>query len=362
MSEMRSVLKLLSVVMVLSVVLAGCGGGSTKKGVGVSEGSKPAAAATEAPAATKAAEPAKPVQAEVTVKLGSSERGSLKNLMFNLNSFGKDQAIKLDFKEYKGGTQIAQALTAGEVDMAVLAAEHVLGDTSGELRMVSMLTDVPANVLMVDSKYKDQIKSVKDLQGKKVSVSGIGGGSHKILLAILNKYGVDPSSVTVLPNGQDVTALFEKGEVAAVVSIEPFVTQAIENGKGFALVDTRKKSGVQEVFGVESIAWIALVTRKDFIEKNPEVVARTTAAVSQALQKIATSSAEELVAETPDYMFPGGDKSLYTKMLKENQGSFVADGKVTEKLLAPLWADMQAKGAAPKDKPLPFAQVVASAR
>lgn len=358
---MRSFVKLLSVMMILSLVLAGCGGGkSEKKGVAVPGETK--AAPVEATAKSKAAEPAKAVPEEITISIASSARASLKHLMFNLGSFGKDQGINVDWKEFSGGSKAAQALLGKEVDVAILQAEHVLGDASGELVMVSLLTQVPGNVVLVDSKYKDEIKSIKDLVGRKVGVSGLGSGTHQFLLALLDRHGIDPSSMTVLPKGLIAPKVFAEGEVVATVTIEPYATQVTESGVAYALVDARKPVGTKEVYGVGELAWITLATRKDFLKENGPAVARMVEATRQALNKIATLSVDELVAESPDYMFPDGDKSLYAAMLKDNRESFVADGKVTQKLLAPVWADMQAKGAAPKDKNLPMDQVVASAK
>ncbi len=359
---MRSVAKLLSVMVLLSMVLAGCGGGSGSKGVSTGNSAETAASKETQATASAVSQPAQPAKEQVTVKLGSSDRSSLKNLMFNLNSFGKDDAVAIDFLEYKGGSKTAQALLAGEVDVALLQAEHVLGDASGELVMISLLTQVPGNVVLVDSKYKDQVKSIQDLQGKKVGISSLGSGTHQFLLALLDRHGIDPSSMTLLPVGLEAPEIFAKGEVVATVTIEPFATIVIENGVAFPLVDARKPEGVQEVYGVDSLGWIALAARKDFLTKNPDTAARTIAAVRKSLEKIATLTIDELVAESPEYMYPNGDKALFAKMVKDNRAAFVADGRVTEKLLAPVWAGMQAKGAAPKDQPLPLSQVVASVK
>ncbi|MFZ5826634.1 MAG: ABC transporter substrate-binding protein [Bacillota bacterium] len=360
---MRSFVRFLSVMLILSLVLAGCGGGkSEKKGVAVSGESK-TAATTPAPVETKAGETAAaPAQKEITVKLASSSRDALKHVMFNFNSFGKDQGVSLEWKQYKGGSKAAQALLAREVDVAVLQTEHVMGDTSGELRMIALLTQGPGNVLLVDSKYKDQIKSVKDLQGKKVGVSSTGSGTHQFLLALLDRRGIDPSSINVLPKGLIAPKIFAEGEVVATVTIEPYASQVIKSGAAFALVDTRRAEGIQEVYGVDALGWIALVTRADVLEERGPEMARLTEAVQQSLRRIASEDIEALVADSPDYMFPDGDRDLYAKMLEQNRSVFVADGKVTEKLLGPVWADMQAKGAVPKDKSLDLSQFVASAK
>lgn len=360
---MRSFVKFLSVIVILSLVLAGCGGGkSEEKGVAVSGESK-SDSATATPAEQKAGDSAdKTDQKEVTVTLGSSSRDALKHVMFNFNSFGKDQGVSLEWKEYSSGSKASQALLAREVDVAVLQTEHVLGDTSGELRMIALLTQGPGNVVLVDSKYKDEIKSVKDLAGKKVGVSSLGSGTHQFLLALLDRRGIDPSSMTILPKGLIAPDIFAEGEVVATVTIEPYASQVIGSGAAYALVDTRREEGIQEVYGVNALGWIALVTRTDVLNDRGPEIARLTEAVQQSLRKIATDSTEELVADSPDYMFPNGDRDLYAKMLDQNRSVFVADGKVTEKLLAPVWADMQTKGAAPQDKALQLDQYVAFAK
>jgi NitT/TauT family transport system substrate-binding protein len=224
--------------------------------------------------------------------------------------------------------------------------------------MVSLLTRYPGLALLVDTKYKDQIKSVKDLAGKKVGASAVGGASHQFLLTLLKANGMEAGSINFLPVGLNAPEIFSQGNVVATVTLEPFITQTVQSGQAVVLVDSRKPDGTAQVYGVPEIAWHALVTRKDVIASNPDLVKQTAQAIQHALETIATENVDALVSQTPKEMYPGGDAALFAQMLSANRAAFSADGRLTQKLMEPVWANMQAQGAAPKDKPLPFAETV----
>ncbi len=57
------------------------------------------------------------------------------------------------------------------------------------------MTAIPGLVLVVSPKHTAEIKSVKDLAGKKVGVSAPGSSTDFFLKYLLSKNGVDPNSV-----------------------------------------------------------------------------------------------------------------------------------------------------------------------
>ncbi|HYG59479.1 MAG TPA: ABC transporter substrate-binding protein, partial [Symbiobacteriaceae bacterium] len=252
--------------LALSVMLVatGCGGSAVN--------SPEKASATQSTPAAAPAKAPEPAHQSYTIKVSGTDRVSLKHLPMFLSSFGKQDGISVDFKEFSGGTKAGEALLNKDVDFSILQVEHVLRDTSGEMRIVGLFTRYPGLALLVNTKYKDQIATLKDLVGKKVGVSGVGGASHQFLLILLKQNGIDPSSITILPVGLNATEVFAQDKVMATVSLEPFVTQVVTSGQAVVLVDSRKPDGTRQVYGVDEIAWHALVTRPDVIQNNPKMV------------------------------------------------------------------------------------------
>lgn len=328
-------------------------------------GSAPSAP-TKAPEATaKAAEqPAASAQKKeaITVKVGSTDKAALKNLPLFLTGMGEAEGVNVQYQEYKGGSEVAKGLLNGEVDMAFLTTDLVLKDKSGEFRMVSMVTNGPGQALIVDSQFKDTIKSVKDLAGKKVGVSSLGSGPHKTLTQLLTANGVDPKSVEVLPVGVNTQDVLGTGKVAAVVTLEPYITLAETSGKGVILVDARQAKGIQAIYGSNEVPWIALVVRSGFIKDNPEAVQRMVSMVTKSLKTIAASSGADLAKKSPSFFkdAANGDEALFTKMLDENKATFSRDGRFNKDGLEKQWKDLQSSGGVSKDAAFPFDQMTDS--
>lgn len=345
-----------ALVAVLAVALAGCGGtGGSSDTPAAAKAPETSAAKTEAPAAAAA-----PKLEAVAVKVGSTEKAALKNLPMNLTGFAEAEGVKVEYQEYKGGSEVAKALLNGEIDMAFMAADLVLKDKSGEFRMVAMVTNGPGQALIVDNQYKDSIKSVKDLAGQKVGVSSLGSGPHKTLNEMLAANKVDPKTVTVIPVGLNSVEVLGTGKVAAMVTIEPYITLAEASGKGTVLVDLRSPGGIQAVYGSTEIPWIALVTRTGFIQQNPAAVERMVATVVKSLKFIAAGSAADISQKSPSFFKEEvkGDEAMFTKMLEGNKSTFSKDGSFNRTALEGMWKNLQASGAVSKESSLPYDQII----
>lgn len=335
-------------VAVCAVALVGCGGGSQT---------------SPAKAPDKAAEPAQqapaPKKEAVTVKVGSTEKTALKNLPMFLTGFGEEVGVKVEYQEYKGGSEVAKALLNGEIDMAFVAVDQVLKDKSGEFRLVSMVTNGPGQAVLVDAQYKDTIKSVKDLAGQKVGVSSLGSGPHKTLTELLTANGIDPKSVQVLPVGLNANEVLGTGKVAAMVTIEPFITLAEQSGKGVVLVDARKPEGIKAIYGTPEVPWIGLVTRTNVIKENPTTVERMVGLVAKSLKYVAQASSADVAKKAPSFFKDevGGDDAAFAKMLDGNKATFSKDGRINKEALDAQWKKLQASGAVSKEQAFPFEQM-----
>jgi NitT/TauT family transport system substrate-binding protein len=105
-----------------------------------------------------------------------------------------------------------------------------------------------------------QIKSVKDLEGKTVGLDK-ASTSYFFFLAVLDKYGVDESKITIQEmSAGDAGAAFVAGKLDAAVAWEPWLTQANQRQGGHVLISSREFPG----YIVDVISM-----RQDFIDKNP---------------------------------------------------------------------------------------------
>jgi ABC-type nitrate/sulfonate/bicarbonate transport system substrate-binding protein len=152
----------------------------------------------------------------------------------------------------QGVLPIAQSMVAGNVDMYVIA-QHV-GEKPGSFSLYWAVKD--------DS----PIKKVSDLKGKTVGISVIGGGTHAPFNMMLRKNGIDPEKdIKLVEVGFALSEdALRSGRVDAVNMVQPFAARA------------EAKGGVRKLFALEealpNIVHIVEACRKDFVEKNPELV------------------------------------------------------------------------------------------
>jgi ABC-type nitrate/sulfonate/bicarbonate transport system substrate-binding protein len=102
--------------------------------------------------------------------------------------FFKDEGLDADIVVMGAGPSLA-ALSNGDIDYTLLTGSVIRAAIRGlPLRIVAGLMTSSAHVFLA----RPEIKSIKELQGKKVGLAGFGDATHVLARMILAKYGVDP--------------------------------------------------------------------------------------------------------------------------------------------------------------------------
>jgi NitT/TauT family transport system substrate-binding protein len=227
-----------------------------------------------------------------------------------------------------GGKSIA-ALMGGSADFAANALEHAIkAKVQGkDLVYVFSSTRLPGFGLVVASSQRGEIKSVADLRGKPVGVSGIGVASHVLLDYMLKKNGVDPKEVRIIAVGlSTLPPALEGGKIVAGMSGEPFFSRLVAKGTGFSMGNMSSLKETQAILGGE-YAFSGAITRPDVIQKKPQVVQKVVTALVKASHFIQTRSPEEIVSAIPQDLV--GDRAQYIEMLKASREIFAPVGLVT---------------------------------
>lgn len=322
--------------------LAGCGGSAPS--------SKPEPSKDQPASSAPAAAPAAPKETmKVKLAFAGSKTGMLwlPSAFAYYNNYFKDEAIEIEIVEMKGGAEAAQALVSGDVDFASMALEHAIkAKAQGvDLTMLSLYTRYPGFALVVDSKLKDKVKSVKDLKGMKVGITSPGSSTHKALLSVMSAAGMQPSDIEAIPVGTSVIPAIEAGKVQATMHADPWITQLITSGKAYSIADLRAKQDTESLFGGDYPNG-GLVTRSELLTKNSEMVSRMVRAIVKANKFLAGNSAETIASKLPAE-FKGTDEALFLASLRANLEMFAPDSKATEKGLQAVIDSLK------KDKVIP---------
>jgi NitT/TauT family transport system substrate-binding protein len=242
--------------------------------------------------------------------------------------------LAVDLVDLKGGSDALKAVLGGSADVVSGYFDHCvnLAAKKQELQSFVVYDRYPGLVLVVSPLHTGEIKSIKDLAGKKVGISAPGSSTDFFLKYLLKKNGVDPASTAVIGVGLGATsvAAMEQGQIDAAVMLDPSVTVLQGNHPDLRILsDTRTQKDTLEVFGGEYPGG-ALYSTTAWISAHDKEVQALTNAILNTLAWIHAHSPEDIMAKMPPEMV-GKNKELYLAALKNTIPMFSETGKMDPK-------------------------------
>jgi NitT/TauT family transport system substrate-binding protein len=227
--------------------------------------------------------------------------------------------LAVDLVDLKGGSDALRAVLGGSADVVSGYFDHCvnLAAKKQELQSFVVYDRYPGEVLVVSPAHTSEIKSIKDLAGKKVGVSAPGSSTDFFLKYLLKKNGIDPAGVAVIGVGLGATAVaaMEQGQIDAAVMLDPSVTVLQGNHPDLRIFsDTRTQKDTLDVFGGEYPGG-ALYSTTAWVAGHEKEVQALTGAILNTLGWIHAHSAEEIMEKMPPEIV-GKNKELYLAALK----------------------------------------------
>ena len=159
------------------------------------------------------------------------------------------------------------ALASKEIPYIAQMGSAISGAGQGLPIKIVMVFAAKTHHVLVTSR---DISSPQQLRGRRVGISRPGATPHRELLAVLEKYGIEPNQVNVLGMGPDQNRILalERGQVDAIVTGVPYNL----------LLEPKGYKTLLYIKDVIDIPLSALTTHDDWIrEKRAEVRAFITA-------------------------------------------------------------------------------------
>ena len=190
--------------------------------------------------------------------------------------FFKSQGIQIEPILIRGGPAAIAALVSGEVDFASIGGAQAVfrGKARGlDLTIVGCISST-TNYILLGTK---QTRTVEDLKGKTIGITGAGTYSEFAVKAFLKKNNINPEKDVMLRAiGGTVlrAAAIEKGMIAAA----PFSTEDAVRliRAGYSVI-----SNMNESLGIPQNI---IVTRNEVLDKFPETSKRVLKAYIQGIQ------------------------------------------------------------------------------
>jgi NitT/TauT family transport system substrate-binding protein len=242
--------------------------------------------------------------------------------------------LAVELVDLKGGSDALRAVMGGSADVVSGYFDHCVNIAAKkqELQSFVVYDRYPGLVLVVSPNHTSEIKSIKDLAGKKVGVSAPGSSTDFFLKYLLKKNGVDPASVAVIGVGLGATsvAAMEQGQIDAAVMLDPSVTVLQGSHPDLRILsDTRTQKDTLDLFGGEYPGG-ALYSTTAWISGHDKEVQALTNAILSTLAWIHSHSPEDVMAKMPSEMV-GKNKELYLAALKNTIPMYSQTGRMDPK-------------------------------
>lgn len=242
-----------------------------------------------------------------TVTIGTQEMPNDEEIAKAKNYFEKKMGVKVKIVNFDSGKDVNNALAAKSIDFGLE------GTTPSAL---AIATDIPVQVIWVHEilgdiealavRKKDNIRSIKDLKGKKIAVP-FATTSHYCLLRYLKSQNISENDVTLLdmdPSG--AYAAWKRGDVDAAWIWRPTLQKVLDDG-GKILVSN--KDAADEGYMTANLE----VVRTDFAEAHPDIVTKYIQALMEA-QNLYKNNKDDALTSLSAQM--GLDKSEVQEQIK----------------------------------------------
>jgi sulfonate transport system substrate-binding protein len=242
----------------------------------------------------------------------------------------KQEGLDVEISDFAGGARALQSLIGGSADVVTGAFDHTIQMAIKNQPIVAtvQLGRYPGYVLAVTGATMHTYKSPQDLKGLKIGITAPGSGTHFMVLHYMRENGLKAEDVSFIGIGAAATAVaaVQKGEVDAIVNVDPTISMLEQQKLIKVVADTRTPQGTQAVYGGPYPAAV-LYARADYIAKHPATMQKLANAFVRGLKWIQEHSPEEIAKVMPEE-YALGDKPLYLRSIAASKPMFSADGRI----------------------------------
>jgi NitT/TauT family transport system substrate-binding protein len=242
----------------------------------------------------------------------------------------KQEGLDVEISDFAGGARALQSLIGGSADVVTGAFDHTIQMAIKNQPIVAtvQLGRYPGYVLAVTGAKMQDYKSPQDLKGLKIGITAPGSGTHFMVLHYMRENGLKPEDASFIGIGAAATAVaaVQKGEVDAIVNVDPTISMLEQQKLIKVVADTRTPEGTKAVYGGPYPAAV-LYAKADYIAKNPATMQKLANAFVRGLKWIQAHSPEEIAAVMPEE-YALGDKPLYIKSIAASKPMFSTDGRI----------------------------------
>jgi NitT/TauT family transport system substrate-binding protein len=243
----------------------------------------------------------------------------------------RNEGLDVEIYDFAGGARALQALVGGSADVVTGAFDHTIQmQVKGQpVVAVAQLGRLPGYALGILASKAAAYRGPQDLKGMKIGVTAPGSSTQFLAQYLLVQAGLnaDDASFIGIGTGQTAAAAVRRGEIDAIVNVDPVISLLETQGLIKVVADTRTPTGTWEVYGGPYPAAVLYATPR-FIRNQPAVVQSLVNALVAGLQWLHGQTPEEIAKIMPaEYAL--GNLSVYIQSIHNSLATYSHDGRFT---------------------------------
>ncbi|WP_342621184.1 ABC transporter substrate-binding protein [Rhodoferax sp. GW822-FHT02A01] len=241
----------------------------------------------------------------------------------------KSEGVEVELLNEPSGVDAEDVMLAGSVQGVIGFYDHCIDlQTKGKfVQSVVQFSQAPGEVLLVSNKHPG-IKSVAQLRGKTIGVTGLGSSTTFLTQYLMGKAGVPLGEFSTLPVGaaESFITAMQNNQIQAGMTTEPTISRLLKTGEARVLVDMRVNENTKAALGGTYPA-ASLYMPTGWVQRNRVTVQKLVNALVKTLRFIHSHSAAEIAAHLPKDFFVG-DRDGYIQALADGKSMFTLDGRM----------------------------------
>lgn len=243
----------------------------------------------------------------------------------------KDEGLDVEILNEASGVNAENELLAGSVQATVGFYDHCIDlQAKGKyVQSVVQFSRAPGEVELVSNKHP-QVKSMADLKGQNLGVTGLGSSTNFLTKFLMKKAGVADGDYTTVPVGAGTTfiAAIQQDKIQAGMTTEPTISRLLKTNEARILIDMRDVEKTKAALGGTYPA-ASLYMDSKWVAAHKPTVQKLANALVKALKFIDSHTGAEITEKMPQ-SFWAADKEGYIKALDDGKKMFTPDGVMPE--------------------------------
>jgi NitT/TauT family transport system substrate-binding protein len=234
----------------------------------------------------------------------------------------KNHGLDVQIVYTRGGGAAMQALVGSAVDYAATSLDVAVtayANAGADIRRFAVTGRLPLFAVVTAPRATEQIRSIRDLEGKTVGVSALGNADHALTLYLLKQAGTDAQKVKFATMGVNLLEALRQGQIDVGLVQEPALTLITRAG-GRVLVNGMDLEDAKNYLGGSFEFMGVAVRAKEIEQRRPEMIALTNA-LADALKALRGMTGDQLAATFPKELTTGLDLKEFGEILARHRDS-----------------------------------------